>query len=461
VNLRTVEAGLLVLLVVVGPAAALAAQAGVHTVDGAGDDWQGEDVVGVSVYPASAAAAYDLESVSAADNASRWFFRVSYSLRVNDNATVALYLFGPPGGEPSTPEPRGHPFTLPAGAPLLYALYLELTPAFPAGSSLVFFDGVSWKNRTLGELGIAAARNDTDGFVELSAPRESLIFLRAGSLAAALVDPASGALQDSVPDTEPPPVSFIPGSVRFFDYSKEPPIVFSALGFSDPSAVDGQAIQIFLELTNTGPKTAAGVSAQVSIDGTTFGAREDLTLLGGNGTAVLSFGWVAVAGPHNVTAKSFPGGAARTLTAVIPGAQGVLSINGTHVEPSAPAPGQPFSVRVTVYNAGNGPSAPSELLLKDGTRVIGHAPLASIAPGGTTEASLGATIQTEGVRLLRVEINGVNSLNASATVEVPVTASPGPFGIPALYLLILGVSGAAVAMWFLTPRIVRGRRPPV
>lgn len=459
-NLRAVEAGLVMLLTVVGPAAALAAQAGMHTVDGAGDDWQGEDVVGVSAYPAAGPAPYDLESVSAADNATRWFFRVSYSLRVNDNASVALYLYGPAGGEAAALEPRGHPFTLPSGAPLLYALYIELTPLFPAGSSLVFFDGVSWKNRTLGELGIAAARNDTDGFVELSAPRESLIFLRAGSLSAALFDPVSGALQDSVPDTEPHPVAFISGRARFFDYARDPPIVFSALGFSDPSAVEGEAIKIFLELTNTGPKTAGGVSAQVSIDGTTLGAREGLTLLGGNGTAVMSFDWVAVAGPHNVTATSFPGGASRTLTAMVPGAQGVLSINGTTVSPPAPAPGEPFSVRVTVHNAGNGPSAPSELLLKDGTRVIGHAPIASIAPGATAEASLGATFATEGVRVLRVEINGVNSANASATVEVAVTASPGPFGVPAVVLLVAGVTGAAVAMWFLTPRIVRGRRPP-
>jgi hypothetical protein len=442
-----------------GPVASVAAQAAFHVADGRGDDWQGEDVVGVSVYPAATAAPLDLLSVSAADNGTHWFFRFSYGLRTSANVSIALYLFGAEGGQPAPAEPRGHPFSLPGGAALLYVIYIDLTPAFPAGSSLVFFDGVSWKNRTLGELGIEAARNDTDGFIEISAPRNSLIFLSAGTLAVALFDSASGVLYDSVPDDEPHPVPALHARVAFYDYALQPPIVFSALGFSDPGAVEGQKIQIFLELTNTGPKTAYGISAQVAIDGTTLGSREGLNLLGNNGTAVLSFEWVAVAGPRNVTAKSFPGGASRTLTAIIPGAQAVLSINATQVEPATPAPGQMFLVRVTVYNAGNGPSSQGEVLLKDGTKVIARAPLAPVGAGQSTVVGLSASLATEGPQILHVEIDGVNAANASAAVEVPVTAAGGPLGVPAWAIMVAGIVAIGLGTWFLTPRLMPAQPP--
>ncbi len=456
----------------VGPIAAIAlllpllavGGASVFVVDGRGDDWSAFDIMGISTRPPSTAnASVDLTSLSVADNSSHWFFRLGYEwLRPLENASLALYLFGPDDSSPAGQDPLGNDVFFPAGASLAYAIYIELAPSFPSGSKVVFYDGLVWKNRTFPELGVAAARNDSAAFVELAVPRASLTALEAGSAAAAALvpsGPTTFTVADAVPDDTAPIQGRIGGRVPFFDYALNPPVEFTALGISDPYATGGDTVAIFVELTNAGMKNVSGLSAHVLIDGTALGSGESLLLLFG-GTTVLSFNWTAIAGSHNVTAVSFPGGAFRSIRLEIGAAGADLSIREANARPPSPALNEPFSVEVRVANDGNAPSAGLTLLLKDGTLVLSSIPLPAITPGNTTVVSLPARLSRPGLFLLRVEIDGTSSMNSTAQVPVDVREPSPPFGIPGPVVLAVGVAAAGLAAWALTPRLRRGRAPP-
>jgi len=441
------------LLAAAAPAGSAVAQE-THRSDGHGDDWDGEDVVALGDLAARAGAPLDLTALLADDNASHWFFAANYTVvGAPGNSTLAFYFFGEDqAGSPA--EPRGLGVRLPAGAALTFAIYLDLSGPLPGASELTYFDGASWKVRTLQELGLTAARNDTAGLIEFSAPRDSLLFLAAGRLAAVLFN-ASGTAVDAVPDLvgQPPSVS---AAAAFFDYSYRPPIAFTAIGFSDPGAAEGQPVLLFLQLSNEGPKTATGVSAHVFVDGEPLGAREGLTLLPG-GTAVMNFTWTARAGQHNFTATSFPGGQQATISAVFSGAAAVLVVEGARIEPATVHAGDNFRVLVTVRNLGAAPSGAAEILLKDATRVLSRASVPQLPPGGAVLASLGATYELPGTRTLRVEVDGVHTPGAAAEVEVAVQQRPVPFELPLEALALLVVAGAALAMWFLTPALLAER----
>jgi hypothetical protein len=440
---------------------------GAYLVDGLADDWAEADIVGLSTHaPSSPNASVDLTSLSASENATHWFFRLDFDwLLPGENASLALYLFGPSSGAPAQLDPSGNLVSLPSGAALSYAVYIDLVPSFPTGSHVSFFDGSLWKNRTFAELGVTAARNDSAGFVELAASREGFAFLHAGFAAAAVLVPSSPSpsapltVVDSIPDNPAPPAGTIAGRVAFYDYTLEPPIVFTALGIADPAAVEGQNTTVFVELTNTGPKTATAITGRLSIDGRTLGSTSGLTLLGG-GTAVLSYPWPVTAGTHNVTAQSFPGGALRSLVLTIPAAAAVLAILDAALKPATPAPDQPFTVEVRLRNDGNAPSALAELLLKDGTLVLSSAPVPPIAPGATATVSIPARISLPGTAHLRIEIDGVNSANGTTQLTVLIQTPSPPFGIPAVAWLAIGVAACAAAAWVITPRLKRARGPP-
>jgi hypothetical protein len=438
-----------------------------YLVDGLADDWSAGDVVGVSTHPPSLAnATVDLTSLSAADNATHWFFRLDFRwISPGANASLALYLFGPESGAGAQQDPSGNLVALPPGAPLSYALYIELVPSFPTGSHVSFFDGSLWKNRTFAELGVSAARNDSAGFVELAASRAGFAFLEAGSAAAAVLAPSGPSpsapltVADSVPDNPAPPAGTISQRVAFYDYTLQPPIAFTALGIADPAGVEGQNTTVFVELTNTGPKTASGITGRVTIDGNVLGSTSGLTLLGG-GTAVLSYPWPLTAGTHNVTAHSFPGGAGRSLLLTVPAAGANLAILGASANPANPEPDRPFTVEVRVRNNGNAAARGAQLLLKDGTLVLSSAPVPSIEPGATAVVSLPARLSRSGNALLRVEIDGVNLANGSTVLSVLVSPPNPPLGIPALAWLVIGVAACAAAAWVITPRVKRARKPP-
>jgi hypothetical protein len=424
--------------------------------DGHADDWDSQDVVAVGLVEARGGAALELTALLADDNATHRFFAVNYTaLRAAGNDTLALYFFA---GESATApeEPRGLALTLPSGAALVYALYLDLSEPLPGGSELMFFDGSSWRNRTLADFRIVAARNDTSGVLEVSAPRDTFIFPAGGGLATVVFDPNGTAL-DGVPDLvgQPPALG---RTAPVFDYSAHPPIEFTAIGFSDPGAAEGQPVLLFLQLSNTGPKTATGVSAHVLVDGEPLGAREGITLLPG-GTAVLNFTWTARAGLHTFTATSFPGGTQRTITAAFSGPAAVLTIEDVRIEPSTVYIGQDFHVLVTVRNLGAAPSGAADLLLKDATRIVSRGSVPSLPPGESANASMRAYYELPGTRTLRVEINGVHTPGALREVEVEVQEPGLPFGLPleAIALLVVGATGAGV--WLLTPRLL-AERPP-
>ncbi len=438
-------------------------QADPHLIDGHDLDWGPEDVIAKGArVPTEPDVAVDLTGLSASDNATSWFFRLSFlRLQPNANASLALYLFGPEDGRASPQEPLGFAVALPTGAPLHYVLYIELDPAFPVGSKVVFHDGVAWKNRTFAELGVAAARNDSAGFVELSAARDSFTFLEAGFAAAAVLSPAGAALRhlvDGVPDTATAPPGTLPGRARFFDYAFRPPVAFTALGLSDPYASEGDNLTIFVELTNQGPRNLSDLSAQVSIDGTALAAADGLALLGDGGTAVVSFEWQALAGLHNVTARSFPGGATRSLQLSVQAASPQLAVAQITVRPASPAPGETFAVEVEVRNTGTAPSTGGSLLLKDGTLVLDSQALPEVQPGGAARVTLQARIARSGSVSLRVEIDGAHGANATRTADIRVESPSPPFGLSPPVLVALGLAGVALAAWYLTPRLARLRR---
>ena len=434
-----------------------------YVIDGSDLDWGPEDLIAEGTRaPTEPNVSIDLTGLSAADNLTSWFFRLSFlTLAPGANASFALYLFGPDDGSPAPPEPMGFAVGLPPGAPLRYVLYLELDPSFPAGSKVVFHDGIAWKNRTLFELGVSAARNESAGFVELSAARDSFTFLEAGSAAAAVLAPAGAAARhmvDGLPEAAGTPPGTLGGRARFFDYSFRPPIAFTALGLSDPFARAGDNVTIFVELTNEGPRNVSGLSAQVFIDGSPLTAADGLTLLGGGGTAVVSFEWQAVAGLHNVTARSFPGGAARSLQLVVEAAAPELTVGAVTVRPATPAPGEAFAVDVQVQNTGTAPSTGGSLLLKDGTLVLDSEALPDLAAGGAAQVTFQARIARSGPVSLRVEIDGANGANATRTTEITLASPQPPFGLSTPVLVALGLAGVAAAAWFLTPRLSALRR---
>lgn len=445
-------------LALVGSAAPLV-EAGPHLVDGLGADWSVEELIAGGVRPPTESnVTIDLTTMSAADNGTSWFFRLSFLWqKPGENASMALYLFGPDDGAGGQAEPLGYGVLLPSGATLHYVLYIELDSAFPTSSKAVFNDGVAWKNRTFAELGVSAARNDSAGFVELSAARDSFTFLEAGSAAAAVLSPPGGAARhmvDGLPESAAAPPGTLASRARFFDYTFQPPVAFSAIGLSDPLARNGDNVTIFVELTNQGPRNLSGLSAQVSIDGVALAAQDGLTLLGG-GTAVVSFAWQAAGGEHNVTARSFPGGATRSLHLALPSASADLVLLKVTVEPPTPAPGQAFSVAVDVENTGTAPSQGGRLLLKDGTLVLASSPIPPVEAGGSARVSLQARIARSGPVTLRVEIDGANGANSTQTTEILVQAPSPPFGLSPPVLIGLALGAVAAAAWTLTPRLAR------
>jgi hypothetical protein len=339
---------------------------------------------------------------------------------------------------------------------LVFVIYLDLGGPLPGASELTYADAGGWKNRTLQELGVAAARNDSTGLLEVTAPRDSLLFLQAGGVVAVLFD-ANGTAVDAVPDLVGQPGA-VSGAAAFFDYSFHPPVAFTAIGFSDPGAADGQPVLLFLQLTNQGPRTASGVSAQVLVDDEVFGSREGLTLLPG-GTAIMNFTWTARAGLHNFTATSFPGGAMRTISAVFSGAAAVLVIDSVRSEPEPATAGADFDVIVRVRNTGQAPSQEAELLLKDATRIIGRATVPALEPGASTNVSFGALVEAPGAKSLRVEVNGVNTPGSALDLEVTVVEPTPPFFLPLEALAVVAIAAFGVAMWFLTPRLLREKPP--
>lgn len=456
---RPAAAALLLMLAVALSAAQPAGSAvagATHVQDGLGDEWDAEDVVALSGAAPPAGAPLDLTGLLADDNETHFFAAVNYSaLGGSANATLAFYFFhGTLAGAPA--EPRGFAVQLPAGTDLTSAVYLDLSGPLPGSSDLTYFDGTRWQNRSLVELGIEVGRNDSVGLVELSLPRDSLLFLQAGRLAAVLFD-ENGTAQDALPDLSGPPAR-LTEAAAFYDYARHPPITFTAIGFSNPGAAEGQPVLIFLQLTNQGPKTASGVSAHVLSDGEPLGAREDLSLLPG-GTAVMNFTWTAKAGLHNFTATSFPGGDQRTISAVFSGAESVLVIEDVRVEPASVYVGTDFHVLVTIRNRGEAPSGAVEVLLKNATQVISRATVPQLFPGEATNASLGGHYALPGTKTLRVEIDGVNTPDAGADLQVSVQERPMPFAVPLEALALAALVAFAVAMWFLTPRLVRERPP--
>lgn len=445
---------LAVLLAASAPAAAVVANLS-HVSDGRGDEWAAFDLIATGSLSPSAGGAWDLTGLSADDNASSWFFAVNYSsLAPATNSTMALYLMGPASGIQSAVDPRGWNLTLPTGLPLVYALYFDLNGALPGTSSVWFFDGITWKNRTFAELGISAARNDSVGLIEMAAPRGGLPFLTQGSVAAVFFDPIRAAV-DAVPDLNGP--GRLTEAAPLFDYTNHPPLVFTALGFSDPGAAQGQTIGIYLELTNAGPKPLSGVSATVFIDGNPLGSKEGLTLLGANGTTVLAFNWTAQEGTHNVSATSYPGGSTRTISATFAGASALLVVERAEPSPATPVPGQDFHVLITVRNVGEADSLPARILLKESTYVISMTEIPALGPGESVNATLGANYDRAGAHLLRVEVDGIHTDGASRVFDVTVMNSAGPFGIDLVILAAIAVVGAGAAMWFVTPRLLKER----
>lgn len=459
-------------LLAIGIAVAVGAPAwpasGDIAVDGRASDWATADLIGTSLNaPSDASASIDLTALHAADNATSWFFRLSFDwVHPGVNASLALYLFPPADGDVDATDPSGAVVSFPNGSGLAYAIYLEVTPAFPTGSRVTFFDGITWKNRTFAELGVAAALNVSGGFLELSLARASFASLRAGRAAAVELLPAAGGgpgpkeLVDSIPDAPAPVGGRLSALVPFFDYALEPPVEFSALGLSDPFAADGDRVVVFVELTNLGPKNISSLSAQVLVDGAVVGSQSGLQLLP-LGTAVLDFEWTVTGGSHNVTAISFPGGASRTLTmqARPPGAQ--LTIVSAVPSTSTPVAGAQFSIEVEVHNGGAGASGSVRVLLKDGTQVIGSQTVSSISANGTTKVSVSARATKAGLLPLRVEIDGITSPNSTTVVPLTVSAGDTPFGLLGPLVLVVGVAACAVGAWALAPRLQRRReRPP-
>lgn len=445
---------LLLLLAAARPAGSAIAGA-THVQDGLGDEWDAQDLVAVGQEAPGPGASMDLTALLVDDNETHIFAAVNYTqLPGGGNDTLAFYFFGGPA-EGAPAEPRGLGLALPAGTALAFAVYIDLAGPLPGDSELTYYDGSRWQNRTLAELGVEAGRNDTVGLLELSLPRESLLFLQEGGLAAVLFDEGGSAL-DGVPDLSGPPAE-LGQPATYYDYTLHPPITFTSIGFSNPGAAEGQPVLLFLQLTNDGPKTATGVSAHVLADGEPLGAREGLTLLPG-GTAVMNFTWTAKAGLHNFTATSFPGGAQRTISAVFSGADAVLVIENVRVEPTSVVAGSDFQVLVTVRNLGEAPSGSADLLLKDATQIIARMTVPQLPPGEATNATLGASYELPGTRSLRVEIDGVNTPDASAQFNVTIQEPPAPFSVPLEVLAAGAVVAFGVGMWFLTPRLM-GDRP--
>ena len=437
-------------------------------VDGLANDWDAFDLIGTSsADPSDLNATADLKALYAADNTTDWFFLITLGWRgAPANASLALYLFGPDGNAPASQDPAGNLVWFPAGNALAYAIYFELTPTFPIGSHVAFFDGSAWKNRTFVELGVFAVLNESTGTLELSGSRGSFAFLHPGRAAAVELMPAAGgapgpkSLVDAIPDDTAPSGGHLAALVPFFDYSAEPPVDLTALGLSNPYASQGEQVQVFVELTNTGPKNITGLSAQVLVDGVVAGARGGLFLLHG-GTAVVEFNWTVVSGSHNVTAVSFPGGASRSITLTVRPAGPQLRVVDAKASPSAPTAGVTFAVEVSVHNDGQVASAPSRVLLKDGTQVIASASLGAVAANGSTVVRLEAQIARTGAVPLRVEIDGESSANASANLALSVSPPSSTFGIPGPVILVGGAAGCAAAAWVLAPRLQRRReRPP-
>ncbi len=455
------------IMMVVGPAGG-AAGADIR-VDGRAADWEAADLIGTSIGdPTDANATADLKALYAADNGTDWFFLLTLGWRGPPaNASLALYLFGPDGNAPASEDPAGNLVGFPAGNALVYAIYFELTPSFPNGSHATFFDGLTWKNRTFAELGVVAVLNESTGMLELSGSRGSFAFLHPGRAAAVELMPAPGGapgpktLVDAIPDDPAPSGGHLSALVPFFDYAAEPPVDLTALGLSNPFASQGEQVQVFVELTNTGPKNITGLSAQVLVDGVVAGARGGLFLLHG-GTAVVEFNWTVAAGSHNVTAVSFPGGASRTLMLTVRPAGAQLRVVDATASPSAPTAGQTFAVDVSVHNDGVVASPPSRVLLKDGTQVIATANLAPVSANGSTVVRLEAQITRTGIVPLRVEIDGETAGNSSANLALTVSAPSSPFGIPGPVILVAGAAGCAAAAWVLAPRLQRRRErtPP-
>jgi len=188
----------------------------------------------------------------------------------------------------------------------------------------------------------------------MAAPRDSLLFLQNGTLAAGLVNATSGGLEDSVPDDRPHPVAYFPGACASTT-TRSPAIVFTALGSPTPGWWKGRPSRSSSSFPTPAQSRVVRGRPRLHRRPPPRGARGPRAAAQ-HGTAVLAFNWTAAAGPHNVTAKSFPGGVSRTLQVNIPGAVAVLTITEAQAVPPNPEQGHAFQVRVTVRNGGNAPS---------------------------------------------------------------------------------------------------------
>jgi len=89
--------------------------------------------------------------------------------------------------------------------------------------------------------------------------------------------------------------------------------------------------------------------------------------------------------------------------------------------------------------------------------VLATAQFGAIAAGNQTTVELTASFAAVGTRTLRAEIDGVNSENATANVDVAVSPPPTFFGLDPVLVLAVVVAGSAAGFWFLTPKLVSGR----